>query len=236
MKHRRSQRSNLGFVSPLAMAGSKGGKRETVTTHVTQVAFTLIELLVAKSDEAMRNSAGWTKAKARKARAGFTLIELLVVIAIIGILAGLLTPSLSMAQKKAKRVACVSNLKQIGVMFQMYVGDSGGVMPCAASLPSANLNNDPRICDVLTPYTDGNGAFQCPADTRRAYFKTEGSSYAYMTLLGGRRVEDSFMSKRFGESYTTVMHDYEAFHGEPGTSGAMNYLFADGHAGDLTTE
>ncbi|MDT8391050.1 MAG: type II secretion system protein [Lentisphaeria bacterium] len=166
----------------------------------------------------------------------FTLIELLVVIAIIGILAGLLTPALSTAQKRAKRVGCTANLKQIGAMFQMYLDDSAGVMPYAASLPSAGLNDDPRICDVLEPYTENDHVFKCAADTQRPYFKTEGSSYEYMSMHGGRRVEESFLSKRFGEPYTPVMHDYEAFHGKPGTSGAMNYLFADGHVGDLTTE
>ena len=65
----------------------------------------------------------------RRTRTAFTLIELLVVIAIIAILAAILFPVFAQAREKARGIACLSNLKQLGLSFEMYLQDYDEVMP-----------------------------------------------------------------------------------------------------------
>jgi len=109
-------------------------------------------------------------------RRGFTLIELLVVIAIIAILAAILFPVFSRAEEAAKKSVCLSNMKQIGLAFSMYLNDYDDHMPdrrdLKKSLPGGWKpwttwpTSDPRngwAMIVYFPYIKNYDVFGCPS-------------------------------------------------------------------------
>jgi prepilin-type N-terminal cleavage/methylation domain-containing protein/prepilin-type processing-associated H-X9-DG protein len=86
----------------------------------------------------------------------FTLIELLVVIAIIAILAAMLLPALAMAREKGRRIACASNLKNIGTAIRIYASDSEEFFPSEDN--AAGLN-----CLMTLGHIRTAKIFLCPS-------------------------------------------------------------------------
>src|SRR5688572_684054 len=62
-------------------------------------------------------------------RRAFGIVELMVAIAIIAILLGLLLPSVARARETANRAKCLSNLRQLGLAFTMYLNENKGRFP-----------------------------------------------------------------------------------------------------------
>lgn len=105
-------------------------------------------------------------------RQAFTLIELLVVLAIGVILLMFFLPSVNRGPRKAPRVMCMSNQKQIGLGFLMYSSDHGQ-FPWRASTNksiTAELLSNGNAADQfvkLQPYLRQPRLFVCPADEQR---------------------------------------------------------------------
>lgn len=70
-------------------------------------------------------------------RVAFTLIELLVVVAIIAVLIAILLPALTSARENARGVVCMSNLRQMGMVFSYYLNDFNNKLPVGVLLDPA---------------------------------------------------------------------------------------------------
>ena len=175
----------------------------------------------------------------------FTLIELLVVIAIIAILAAMLMGALGGARERSQRVACLSNLRQVGSMHLLYADlnagafciawDSGGNQWDAAK----NYKGPGILAKGLPGSTSATSekVFNCPSAGAALYFNKRWSAqfagFGYNYLLSFRRKTDSPPNYRVlrsgavaGASYLCLLADSACFlSGTDGRPAPTAYLY-----------
>ncbi len=112
------------------------------------------------------------RSKLPRPNSAFTLIELLTVIAIIGILAAIIIPTVGKVRQSAKSTQCLSNLRQIGMAFNLYPSDNKGRFPRTGlnPRPTDPSRKDALWYSAITPYIQNsaiaatNAVYRCPSE------------------------------------------------------------------------
>ena len=136
----------------------------------------------------------------KQQKKAFTLIELLVVIAIIAILAAMLLPALAAAKKKAQKINCTNNLKQVGLAFRIWEGDNNDKYPQAVTYSAGGANeyvahangagmtaaaplNPGMVFLVMSNELSTPKILYCPSDALHTAGSGYATNFSYQDLL-----------------------------------------------------
>jgi prepilin-type processing-associated H-X9-DG protein/prepilin-type N-terminal cleavage/methylation domain-containing protein len=174
-----------------------------------------------------------------------TLIELLVTVSIVALLAGLLAPSINKSIVRGKINQSLSNLRQVGMAFELYTADNDNVYPLVWDSNSTNswlaitwpyvypnkkfpgtqpsqlkgsIYYTPMVESGTTPRTWGMNAIMELVYTNRRY-KTAISNFSEVSLAGDVKTSGSFRVDQ--ANYRN--------------NGKVHVLFFDGHVASLST-
>jgi prepilin-type N-terminal cleavage/methylation domain-containing protein len=182
-----------------------------------------------------------------KQKKGFTLIELLVVIAIIAILAAMLLPVLAAAKRRAQRINCVSNLKQVNLAMRIWEGDNGNQYPMAVSTSAggameylactantggykpAGITN---VFDDCSNEMSTTKIFVCPSDSARNYATNFGElgQTAPTSPGAGTNGISYFICGDANEGYPQMVLDGDRNLGATATAPAQAIIMNNGYA------
>lgn len=182
----------------------------------------------------------------RRACGGFSLIELVIVVAIIGMLVAMTIPQWGRLKTRAQSVACVNNLRQVGIGVLSYVSDNNNTFPMIEPNPNDPVYDQEEVTEegkelqvkpmleALEPYGVTAGVLKCPTDIRRSpsFYSSYNTSYQWRVMVddenaiapaiyGGRR---GYGMRIVKPSRVTLCTDFLPIHG-----GRANRLYGDGH-------
>jgi prepilin-type N-terminal cleavage/methylation domain-containing protein len=155
---------------------------------------------------------------------GFTLTELLVVIGIIAVLSGIAIPLVTSSIDKGRQVACINNLRQIGIGIESYLQDHNDTMPNVEMARANKEDKDTIVLETaLADYITDPEVYHCPSDKKQ--FEKTGSSYIWNSTQSGRKKNSlNFFTANNEPSSIPLVVDKEAYHT---SKSGVNVLYAD---------